>query len=280
MLDIIQSIRLLDIADILIVAYLIYRVLLLIKGTRAVQMVVGIASILMLYFLSTYFELQTLRVVLKTFLGSLLVVIVILFQTEIRRGLARVALPHFFQTKHVEDSDLEEVVRAATLLARRRLGALIVLERDNGLKDFLEGGFRVDAQVQAELLLAIFHTSSPMHDGGVIIHKHRIHSSGCLLPLSQNFTIDKRYGTRHRAALGLSEETDAIVVVVSEETQVISMARNGRLTPFKDETQLLATLRAIFHTKKAAAPAKAAPAETAKAAPPPQPEAAKSRHED
>lgn len=277
MLDIIQSIRLLDIADILIVAYLIYRILLLIKGTRAVQMVVGISSILMLYFLSTYFELQTLRVVLKTFLGSLLVVIVILFQTEIRRGLARVVLPHFFQTKHVEDSDLEEVVRAATLLARRRLGALIVLERDNGLKDFLEGGFRVDARVQAELLLAIFHTSSPMHDGGVIIHKHRIHSSGCLLPLSQNFTIDKRYGTRHRAALGLSEETDAIVVVVSEETQVISMARNGRLTPFKDETQLLATLRAIFHTKKSAGPG---PAAVAKAAPPPQPEAATPRHED
>ncbi len=277
MLDIIQSIRLLDIADILIVAYLIYRILLLIKGTRAVQMVVGISSILMLYFLSTYFELQTLRVVLKTFLGSLLVVIVILFQTEIRRGLARVVLPHFFQTKHVEDSDLEEVVRAATLLARRRLGALIVLERDNGLKDFLEGGFRVDARVQAELLLAIFHTSSPMHDGGVIIHKHRIHSSGCLLPLSQNFTIDKRYGTRHRAALGLSEETDAIVVVVSEETQVISMARNGRLTPFKDETQLLATLRAIFHTKKSAGPG---PAAAAKAAPPPQPEAATPRHED
>lgn len=277
MLDIIQSIRLLDIADILIVAYLIYRILLLIKGTRAVQMVVGISSILMLYFLSTYFELQTLRVVLKTFLGSLLVVIVILFQTEIRRGLARVVLPHFFQTKHVEDSDLEEVVRAATLLARRRLGALIVLERDNGLKDFLEGGFRVDARVQAELLLAIFHTSSPMHDGGVIIHKHRIHSSGCLLPLSQNFTIDKRYGTRHRAALGLSEETDAIVVVVSEETQVISMARNGRLTPFKDETQLLATLRAIFHTKKSAGPG---PAAAAKAAPPQQPEAATPRHED
>ena len=277
MLDIIQSIRLLDIADILIVAYLIYRILLLIKGTRAVQMVVGISSILMLYFLSTYFELQTLRVVLKTFLGSLLVVIVILFQTEIRRGLARVVLPHFFQTKHVEDSDLEEVVRAATLLARRRLGALIVLERDNGLKDFLEGGFRVDARVQAELLLAIFHTSSPMHDGGVIIHKHRIHSSGCLLPLSQNFTIDKRYGTRHRAALGLSEETDAIVVVVSEETQVISMARNGRLTPFKDETQLLATLRAIFHTKKSAGPG---PAAAAKAAPPPQPEATTPRHED
>ena len=108
----------------------------------------------------------------------------------------------------------------------------------------------LDARIQAELLLAIFQTSSPMHDGGVIIHKHRIHSSGCLLPLSQNPNIDKRYGTRHRAALGLSEETDAIVIVVSEETQVISMARNGRLTPFKEEAQLLATLKAIFYPRK------------------------------
>ena len=250
MLETLGSIRLSDIVDILIVAYLIYRTLLIIRGTRAVQMVLGIASILLLYFVSAYFELQTLRVLLKTFLGSLLVVIVILFQAEIRRGLARMGKPHFFRNKQTAESDLEEIVRAASLLARRHLGALIVLERDNGLRDFLEGGFRLDARIQAELLLAIFQTSSPMHDGGVIIHKHRIHSSGCLLPLSQNPNIDKRYGTRHRAALGLSEETDAIVIVVSEETQVISMARNGRLTPFKEEAQLLATLKAIFYPRK------------------------------
>lgn len=253
MLDTISSIRLRDIVDILIVSYLIYRILLLIRGTRAVQMVLGIASILMLYFLSAFFELQALRVLLKTFLGSLLVVIVILFQSEIRRGLAHMVLPRFFHGRQAEASDLEEVARAASLLARRHLGALIVLERDNGLRDFLEGGFRLDARIQAELLLAIFHTSSPMHDGGVIIHKHRIHSSGCLLPLSQNLNIDKRYGTRHRAALGLSEETDAIVVVVSEETQTISIARNGRINPVPDETQLLAILRDIFNLKKPAA---------------------------
>ena len=250
MLETIRSIRLLDIVDILIVSYLIYRTLLLIRGTRAVQMVLGIASILLLYFISAYFELQTLRVLLKTFLGSLLVVIVILFQAEIRRGLARMGKARFFRAKQTAESDLEEIVRAASLLARRHLGALIVLERDNGLRDFLEGGFRLDARIQAELLLAIFQTSSPMHDGGVIIHKHRIHSSGCLLPLSQNPNIDKRYGTRHRAALGLSEETDAVVIVVSEETQSISIARNGQLTPFKEEVQLLATLKAIFHPRK------------------------------
>ena len=250
MIETLRSIRLVDIVDILIVAYLIYRTLLIIRGTRAVQMVLGIASILLLYFISAYFELQTLRVLLKTFLGSLLVVIVILFQAEIRRGLARMGKPRFFRNTQTAGNDLEEIARAASLLARRHLGALIVLERDNGLRDFLEGGFRLDARVQAELLLAIFHTSSPMHDGGVIIHKHRIHSSGCLLPLSQNPNIDKRYGTRHRAALGLSEETDAVVIVVSEETQIISMARNGRLTPFKEEAQLLATLKAIFYPRK------------------------------
>lgn len=250
MLETIQSIRPLDIVDILIVSYLIYRTLLLIRGTRAVQMVLGIALLLLLYAVSAYFELQTLRVLLKTFLGSLLVVVVILFQTEIRRGLARLAIPRFFRSRQTAENDLQEVVRAASLLSRRHLGALIVLERDNGLRDFLEGGFRLDALVQAELLLAIFHTSSPMHDGGVIIHNHRIHSSGCLLPLSQNPNLDKRHGTRHRAALGLSEETDAVVIVVSEETQTISMARNGHLTPFKEETQLLATLNAIFLPSK------------------------------
>ncbi len=254
MLETIRSIRLLDIVDILIVSYLIYRILLLIRGTRAVQMVTGIAVILLLYFVSAWFELQTLRVLLKTFLGSLLVVLVILFQAEFRRGLARMGKPRFFSTKQTADSDLEEIVRAAALLARRHLGALIVLERDNGLRDFLEGGFRVDARIQAELLLAIFHTSSPMHDGGVIIHKHRIHSSGCLLPLSQNPNIDKRYGTRHRAALGLSEETDAIVIVVSEETQIISIARSGRIIPLKDEAQLLDTLREIFHPRRRISP--------------------------
>lgn len=252
MIETIRSIRPLDIVDILIVSYLIYRTMLLIRGTRAVQMVLGITSILLLYFISAYFELQTLRVLLKTFLGSLLVVIVILFQAEIRRGLARMGKPRFFRTKQASDNDLEEIVRAASLLARRHLGALIVLERDNGLRDFLEGGFRLDARIQAELLLAIFQPSSPMHDGGVIIHKQRIHSSGCLLPLSQNPNIDKRYGTRHRAALGLSEETDAVVIVVSEETQIISLARNGRLTPFKDETQLLSTLKALFFPEKKA----------------------------
>jgi diadenylate cyclase len=246
MLETIRSIRLLDIVDILIVSYLIYRTLLLIRGTRAVQMVLGIGSILLLYFISAYFELQTLRVLLKTFLGSLLVVIVILFQAEIRRGLTRMGMPRLFRTNPTMENDLEEVVRAASLLARRHIGALIVLERENGLRDFLEGGFRLDARVQAELLLAIFHTSSPMHDGGVIINKRRIHSSGCLLPLSQTPNIDKRYGTRHRAALGLSEETDAVIIVVSEETQTISLARNGRITPFKDEAQLLATLKVLF----------------------------------
>lgn len=268
MLETIQSIRLPDVLDILIVSYLVYRVLILIRGTRAVQMVLGVVAILALYFASTYFELQTLRFLLQTFLGSLLVVLVILFQTEFRRGLARMGMPRFLSAKHAHDDDLEEIVRAASLLARRKLGALIVLERENGLNDFLEGGFRVDARIQAELLLAIFHTSSPMHDGGVILHKHRIHSTGCLLPLSQNPNIDKSYGTRHRAALGLSEETDAVVVVVSEETQTISLARNGRLTPFKDESQLLATLRVIFNTK--GRPKKPQPVEKTA---PPKPEA-------
>jgi diadenylate cyclase len=131
-------------------------------------------------------------------------------------------------------------------MARRRIGALLVIERENGLRDYLDTGHRLDARLKAELLVAIFLPASPMHDGGVIIHKGRIHSSGCLLPLSQNPAIDKRYGTRHRAALGLSEETDAIVIVVSEETQEISLVQKGSITPYHDEKALTTALRELI----------------------------------
>ena len=139
----------------------------------------------------------------------------------------------------------DTVFQALQLLAEYEVGALMVIERDTGLRDLVASGHRLDARLRYELLVAIFLPSSPMHDGGVIIHKGRIHSSGCLLPLSQNPHIEKRYGTRHRAALGLSEETDALIIVVSEETQEISVVRQGTITPFHDEEGLRAALTAI-----------------------------------
>lgn len=245
MLQAISSMRLQDVIDILLVSYIIYRIMLLLRRTRAVQMLAGIAVIIIIYFLSGKFELQTLHWLFKTFLSSILLVIVILFQADIRRALTQMGRTPFHKMDDVPAGDLEEIIRAATFMARRRIGALIVLERNTGLRDYIDTGHRLDARLRAELLVAIFQPSSPMHDGGVILHQGRIHSSGCLLPLSQNTNIDKRYGTRHRAALGLSEETDAVIIVVSEETQEISVVRQGTITPFHDEERLRAALTAI-----------------------------------
>lgn len=250
MLDTIQSMRLLDIIDILIVSYIIYRIILLIRGTRAVQMLAGIAVIITIYFLSAKLDLQTLHWLFKTFLSSILLVIVILFQTEIRRALTQMGKTPFHKASNLAEQDVEEIVHAAAYMARRRIGALLVIERDTGLRDYVNTGHRLDARLRYELLVAIFLPSSPMHDGGVIIHKGKIHSAGCLLPLSQNPRIDKRLGTRHRAALGLSEETDAIIIVVSEETQEISLVMQGKITTCHDEKTLTETLKTLLLPQK------------------------------
>lgn len=250
MLDAISSISLLDIIDILLVSFIIYRIILLIRGTRAVQMLSGIAVIIIIYFLSGKFELQTLHWLFKTFLSSILLVIVILFQADIRRALTQMGKTPFPKAEAVAEHDLEEIVRAAVYMAKRRIGALIVIEQGTGLRDYVGTGHRLDARLRYELLVAIFLPASPMHDGGVIIHKGRIHSSGCLLPLSQSMRLDKRYGTRHRAALGLSEETDAVTIVISEETQEISLVQHGSITTFHDEKTLYETLSTLMAPKK------------------------------
>jgi TIGR00159 family protein len=246
MLDAILSIRLLDILDILVVALIIYRAMLLIRGTRAMQMLIAIVIIIAMYVLAGMLELQTLHWLLKAFLGSILLVLVILFQADIRRVLTQMGKTPFLKTGDVAEKDIEEIVHAATYMAKRRIGALMVIERDTGLRDMVATGHRLDAHLRFELLVAIFLPASPMHDGAVIIHQGRIHSSGCLLPLSQNQHIDKRYGTRHRAALGLSEETDAIIIVVSEETREISLVQQGQITPFHDDQLLTSTLKNLL----------------------------------
>jgi len=246
MLDILKAMRWQDIIDILLVSYIIYRIILLIRGTRAVQMLLGIILITGMYFISGRFDLLTLHWLLKTFLSSILLIIVIVFQADIRRALTQMGKTPFHKTHDVALHDLNEIISAAIYMARRRIGALIIIERETGLRDYIESGFRLDARLLHELLIAIFLPSSPMHDGGLIIHKGRIHSAGCLLPLSNNPGISKRYGTRHRAALGLSEETDAVIIVVSEETQEISLVRQGKISPLSDEEALSSTLQKIF----------------------------------
>ncbi len=246
MLDVIASFRWQDIADILIVSYIIYRIMLLIRGTRAVQMLAGIAIIIIVYFFSGKLDLLTLHWLFKTFLSSILIVIIIVFQADIRRALTQMGKTPFQKQDAVDQQDIEAILRAATYLAKREIGALLVIEKETGLRDYIDTGFRLDARLRWELLVSIFHPSSPMHDGGVIIHKGKIHSAGCLLPLSKNTRINRRYGTRHRAALGLSEETDAVILVVSEETQEVSLVTQGRIVTLKDEKAIHTALRSIL----------------------------------
>ncbi len=249
-----SSFRWQDIVDILIVSYIIYRTILLIRGTRAVQMLAGIAVIALLYYVSRKFDLLTLHLLLRSLLSSLLLITVIVFQKDIRRALIQMGKSPFFTPRNMAANELSEIISAAVYMARRRIGALIVIERENGLLDFIESGFVIDAKLLHELLVALFFPMSPMHDGAVVINKGRIHSAGCLLPLSNNPDIDKRYGTRHRAALGLSEETDAVIIVVSEETQEISVVQAGEITPLRDEEKLDAILKGIFLVQKNSEP--------------------------
>ncbi len=245
-INMVTSMQLVDVIDILIVSYIIYQIIRLIRGTRALQMLIGLLVITSLYFISDRLNLLTLHWLLKTFLSSILLIIIIVFQSDIRRALTQFGKSPFYKKKHIADDDLEEITKAAKYMAGKRIGALIVIEQRNGLKDYVETGFTLNANLIQELLIAIFIPSSPMHDGGVIIKEGKIQSASCLLPLSSNALISKRYGTRHRAALGLSEETDAIIIVVSEETQEISLVHKGEITSLKNHDDLDKTLKTKF----------------------------------
>jgi len=235
-----------DILDILIVAFIIYQIVSIVRGTRSLQMLVGLCVLIVVSFVARVFELATLMWLMQNLFSSLLLIVIIVFQQDIRRALTQVGRTPFRGGTDVLEKDLDEIVRAAQYLSKRKIGALMVIERETALNEFVESGFVLDARLSKELLISIFMPVSPLHDGGVIINKRQIHSAACILPLSQNPYINKRYGTRHRAAIGISEETDAVVVVVSEETQEISLVRHGALTTMGDEMTLMNNLRAIF----------------------------------
>lgn len=249
MLASLNIIRWQDILDILVVAFIIYQLFTIIRGTRSVQMALGLLVVGMVYFMSLVLDLAVLQWLLKTFLGSLFLIIVIVFQQDIRRALTQVGKSPFQSSTDIAAKELDEIIRALFYLAKRRIGALVVIERDTGLREFLESGFRLNANLSKELLISIFMPVSPLHDGGVIIYKGKIQTAGCILPLSKNPNINKRFGTRHRAAIGLSEETDAVVLVVSEETQEISLVEHGMIVSMSDEQALADTLRSIFLPK-------------------------------
>jgi diadenylate cyclase len=250
MLEVANYFRWQDILDILVVAFVIHQLISIIRGTRSVQMVLGLGILFAVYFVAKVFDLSALMWLMQTVLSSILLIVIIVFQQDIRRALTQVGKSPFQKSTDVAEKDLDEIIRSVFYLSKRRIGALIVIERETGLQDYIESGFDLDARLSRELLISIFMPVSPLHDGGVIINKGRIQSAGCILPLTQNPYINKRYGTRHRAAIGISEETDAVVLVVSEETQEVSVVRHGALTTVSDDISLSNSLRAIFIPKE------------------------------
>jgi diadenylate cyclase len=225
----IPRVRWQDVLDILIVAYVIYRAALLIRGTRTMQMVVGLLVVAGAFVGSQLLGLFTLNWLLNNFLGSLFLILVVIFQADIRRALTRVGTPTFLAGPVTVASVAQELVNAAAWLSARRIGALIVLEQDVGLNDYVETGRILDARLSPELLETIFMRGSPLHDGAVIVKGETVLAGACLLPLSTNPNVNLALGTRHRAAIGITEDSDAAVIVVSEEDGTISLARNGEL---------------------------------------------------
>lgn len=243
-----SSFRWIDLLDVGIVAFIVYRMLLLIKGTRAMQMLTGLGILGIGFFLSSTLELFTTHWLLSYFFDYLILIVIVLFQDDLRRALTHVGKNPFFSAASAEEERemVDEIARAATRLARERIGALVVIERETGLKNFIDTGSKLESRVKAELLYAIFIPSSPIHDGAVIIREGRLAAAGCFLPLSKDPNIDKRYGTRHRAALGLTEDSDAIVVLVSEEAGEAHLVKSGKITTNLNEQELRQSLTALL----------------------------------
>jgi diadenylate cyclase len=230
--------------DVLLVAIVLYNLLLLIRGTRAVQMLLGILVIAGVYYLAGVLELVTLQTILASLWILLPIAVIVLFQGEIRRALAnfgRNPLWGLVSSPHSE-ATFNEVVLAATALSSRGVGALIVIERLEGLRNYIENGIALDAVLSYDLLINIFSPETPLHDGAVIVSGDRIAAAACFLPLTPDPELSKEFGTRHRAALGITEETDAVAVVVSEETRVISVAFDGQVVRDLDAKGLRNTL--------------------------------------
>jgi len=226
-------VTLLDILDIMVISYVLYRLYLYLRGTRAAQMALGLVLIILASLLAQMLNMSGLRWIFQKLETVWLVAFVILFHPELRRVLVNLGqspLVRFF-VKVTGTRAVEEIVKAVQDLSRLRYGALIVIERNQSLKSVVETGIRLQADVSAPLLLSLFSPKSPLHDGAIVVENEEIVAGKAILPLTQSETIDKRYGTRHRAALGLAEESDAVIIVVSEETGKVSIAKDASLLP-------------------------------------------------
>lgn len=244
-----------DLLDILIVAFLVYKLLSLTRDTRASQVLKGIVVLLLVYWLSDLIGLRAVTWILQLIISSGPVVIVVLFQTEIRRALEQIGRVSSTRLERIRNGEvgvnsdktiIDELVTAMTNLARRRVGALVVIEQRTGLNDVIATGTRLDAEISAPLIENIFEPNTPLHDGAMIIRGYRIVAAATILTLSDDSSISRDLGTRHRAALGISETTDAVTLIVSEETGIISLARGGKLTRHMDARTIRQLLEGLY----------------------------------
>lgn len=252
----ISTFRIADLLDIIIIAYATYKILLLVKETRAEQLLKGVLALLIVAKLSSTFNLYTLNWLINNLLTAGLLLFIVVFQPELRRVFEKIGRSNGVirslvsvrdeQAKHKSD----EIVSAVASLARQKIGALIVLEDQTGLNEYIETGTLLNAEVSSELLINIFIPNSPLHDGAVVIKDDKIVAAGCFLPLSENYTISKELGTRHRAALGLSEVSDALVIVVSEETGMVSIVEHGEISRRVDTDTLERILSDFFENEQ------------------------------
>ncbi|WP_074035347.1 diadenylate cyclase CdaA [Exiguobacterium sp. AT1b] len=233
-----------DVLDIVVVTYVIYKLMMIVRGTKAVQLIKGISIILVSWFLSGFFGLKTLQFLLNQVITYGLLGIIIIFQPELRRGLEHLGrTSNLFGRTGTSDEEqqrqmIEAIVSSAQYMSKRRIGALIAIERDTGLNEYVETGIRMDSYITSQLIINLFIPNTPLHDGAMIIQDGKIAAAACYLPLSESPHIDKALGTRHRAAIGVSEVTDSVTLTVSEETGAVSLAIAGRLYRELDEEAL------------------------------------------
>lgn len=242
-----------DLLDIAIVSIVVYELLKLIRGTRAVQMAIGIALLTGLFYMSLGLQLETVNWLIRNFVGYVVFAAIVLLQADIRRALmhlGRAPLFRRFERSESDDDTIEELVVATTTLAARRTGAIIVIERRIGLRNFIESGIPLDARLTYDLLVSIFQPTSPLHDGAVIVQGSRVAAAACFLPLTVNPRLSRDLGSRHRAALGVTEENDSLAIVVSEETGHISLVIDGAIERNLDGDRLRARLKSLVTVRR------------------------------
>ena len=252
---IIRTITILDIVDILVVTFFFYKLYQMLKNTRATALIKGLTVLLLAMVISKWLHLYVINWILVKSLTVLMIALPVVFQPELRRALEQIGRGKIFRKSTILDEEeidkmLTAIASVGSTMARKRIGALIVFERDTGLNDYIETGIKVDALVSEELLMNIFIPNTPLHDGAVIIRGNRIVAASCILPLTDTRHLSQELGTRHRAAIGMSEQSDALVFVVSEETGTMSIAKGGSLHRYLTEHDVKSLIKDVISTPK------------------------------